>query len=66
VKVATKDGDGWNLTCGDRSKGECWMEKHALKGESDKEPGRLRIDLEEAVFWSVARVGETMPLLKID
>lgn len=70
MKVATKDGEGRNLTCGDRTKGECWKEKHAVKGyagESGKEPGRLRIDLVvEADLCNVPRVGETMLLLKID
>jgi hypothetical protein len=45
------------------------MEKHAVKeyaGESGKAPGRLRIDLVEAVLCNVARDGETMPFLKID
>jgi len=66
VKVDTKDGEGRNLTCGDPSEGECWLERHAVKGESGKAPGRLRIDLVEVVLCNVARVGESMPLLKID
>jgi len=71
VNVDTKDGEGRNLTCGDRSKldGECWKEKLADKGyagESSKAPGRLRIDLVEPALCNVAKVGETMPFLKID
>jgi hypothetical protein len=45
------------------------MEKHAGRGyagESGKAPGRLRIDLVEAVLCNVERVGETIPFLKID
>jgi hypothetical protein len=45
------------------------MEKLAVAGyagESGKLPGRLRIDLAEAVFCSAARVGEAMLFLKID
>ena len=45
------------------------MEKDAVKedaGESGKLPGRLRIDLVEAVLCNVARAGETMPFLKIE
>jgi len=65
--VDTKDGEGRNLTCGDPpSEGECWLGRHAVKGESGKAPGRLRIDLVDVVLCSVARVGESMPLLKID
>lgn len=67
MNVDTKDGEGTNFTCGDRSEGECWKEKHAVKeyeGDSGKAPGRLRIDLVEAVL-NDARVGETMPFLKI-
>jgi hypothetical protein len=43
------------------------MERHAVKGNSGKAPGRLRIDLVEVVvLCNVARVGERIPLLKID
>jgi hypothetical protein len=67
VNVETKDGEGRNLTCGDPpSKGESWLERDGVKGESGKAPGRLRIDLVEAVLCSVARDGESIPLLKID
>ena len=65
----TKEGEGRNLTCGDRNAGDCKMEKLAVAGyagESGKLPGRLRIDLAEAVFCSAARVGEAMLFLKID
>jgi len=68
VKVATNEGEGGNLTCGESSWGECWMEKHAengYAGESGKAPGRLRIDL-EAALCNVPRVGETIPFIKID
>ena len=69
MNVETKDGEGTNLTCGERSKGDCWVERNAVEGyagESGKAPGRLRIDLVEADLCNVARVGETMPFLKID
>lgn len=69
MNVATKDGEGKNLTWGESKEGECWKEKLAVKGcagERGKAPGRLRMDLVEAVLCNVAKVGETMPFLKID
>lgn len=55
----TNEGEGGNLTCGERR----WAE-YGYAGESGKAPGRLRIDL-EAVLCNVPRLGETMPFLKI-
>jgi hypothetical protein len=69
LNVATKDGKGKNLTCGERSEGEPRVLKHAVSGyagESGKAPGRLRIDLVEALLCNVARVGKTMPFRKTD
>jgi len=65
--VDTIFGEGRKLTCGDRT-GVCSKEKPVKgdEGESNNESGRLRIDLVEAVLWNAARVGETMPFLKID